>query len=308
MNSRTILLPLAALITATCSPGEQQTELLDSQLQGALEQLIEPFEGEVSIYVRQLGTRRYAAIGADELSPTASMIKVPILAALFDKIAAGNLDYHSKLEYHDSLFYAGEDILGSFKSGEKISLSKVVMLMLTTSDNTAALWCQSLAGTGVAINEWLDSNGFSQTRVNSRTPGRQADWEKYGWGQTTPREMANLLVMIHEGRAVNSAASDEMYRTLARTYWDGEALSQIPPYVQAASKQGAVNRSRSEVVLVNAPSGDYVFCLITRNQDDTSWGFDNAGFVLLRAVSRLLWIHFEPESRWQPDSGWVEWH
>jgi hypothetical protein len=33
----------------------------------------------------------------------------------------------------------------------------------------------------------------------------------------------------------------------------------------------ASDRSRSEVVLVNAPSGDYVFCLITRNQQDESW-------------------------------------
>lgn len=31
----------------------------------------------------------------------------------------------------------------------------------------------------------------------------------------------------------------------ARIYWDGEALSRIPPYVQAASKQGALDRSRS---------------------------------------------------------------
>jgi beta-lactamase class A len=48
-------------------------------------------------------------------------------------------------------------------------------------------------------------------------------------------------------------------------------LSQIPPTVQVASKQGAVNQSRSEVVLVNAPSGDYVFCVITKNQQDESW-------------------------------------
>ena len=145
MNSRMILLPLAALITASFSPGEQQADMVDAQLKAALEQLIEPFEGEVSIYVRQLGVRRYAQINADELCPTASLIKVPILAALFDKIAAGNLDYHANLEYHDSLLYPGVDILGSFKSGEKISLRKVIMLMITTSDNTASLWCQTLA-------------------------------------------------------------------------------------------------------------------------------------------------------------------
>ncbi len=107
--------------------------------------------------------------------------------------------------------------------------------------------------------------------------------------------MAELLMMIREGTAVSREASEEMYRALTRIYWNDEALSQIPPYVQAASKQGAVSASRSEVVLVNAPHGDYVFCLITNNQEDTSWEDDNAGYVLLREVSRLLWKYFEPD-------------
>ncbi len=109
--------------------------------------------------------------------------------------------------------------------------------------------------------------------------------------------------MIREGRAVTSAASEEMYRALTRIYWNDETLSQIPPTVQVASKQGAVNASRSEVVLVNAPSGDYVFSVITKNQKDQRWAYDNAGFVLLREVSRLLWQHFEPEFDWQLAEG-----
>jgi beta-lactamase class A len=52
--------------------------------------------------------------------------------------------------------------------------------------------------------------------------------------------------------------------------------------VQAASKQGAVDKPRSDVVLVNAPSGDY---------------------VLLRRVSALLRRHFEPRHPWMPAAG-----
>jgi len=91
-----------------------------------------------------------------------------------------------------------------------------------------------------------------------------------------------------------------MYRVLTRIYWNDTALSQIPPYVQAASKQGAVDESRSEVVLVNAPHGDYVFCVITKNQTDVSWKYENEGFELIRAVSHLLWEHFEPDYNLQP--------
>ena len=284
-------------------PGER----VDRELQSRLEALTAAFQGQVGIYVRHLPTGRTAAIRADELFPTASLIKVPILLALFEKINSGELDYHGLLTYHDSLYYAGVDLLGSFKSGEEITLSRLVLLMITMSDNTASLWCQQLAGTGTAINGWLEEHGFSQTRVNSRTPGRQGDWEAYGWGQTTPRELARMLVMIRDGRAVSTAASGELYRVLTRVFWDGRALSQVPPTVQAASKQGAVSRSRSEVALVNAPSGDYVFAVITRNQEDESWGSDNEGFTLLRAVSRLLWQTFEPDYGWEPPPGAEVW-
>ena len=231
------------------------------------------------------------------------MIKVPILGALFDKIERGELAYHQQLTYTKDRLYAGEDLLGSFQDGEKVTLDKVAMLMITTSDNTAALWCQELAGTGTTINQWLKDNGFASTRVNSRTDGRKPDQQKYGWGQTTPREMAQLLVKMHTGELVSKAASEEMHRCLSRIYWDGEALSQIPPSVQTISKQGAVNQSRSEAVLVHAPHGDYVFCVITKNQQDQSWGRDNAGYVLLRQVSALLWRHFEPNAAYAPAAG-----
>jgi len=145
------------------------------------------------------------------------------------------------------------------------------------------------AGGGLEINQWLDENGFSQTRMNSRTFDRKDDWEMYGWGQTTPREMAGLLTLIHESKAVSHWASEEMYRYLTRIYWDDEALSSIPRTVQVASKQGALNASRSEVVLVNAPRGDYMFCVITTNQEDESWDENNEGYVLLRKVSAQLW-------------------
>lgn len=291
---------LALALAGTADGRVDVATLIDMALQAKLDSLLAGFHGRVGVYVRHLPSGRTAEISADEVFPTASMIKVPILAAVFDRLERGELDFFQDLTYTDSLLYEGDDILGSFSDSATIPLAQVLMLMITTSDNTAALWAQHLAGTGTGINEWLAENGFEHTRVNSRTPGRQDDWEIYGWGQTTPREMAELLVMIREGRAVSVAASQAMYRHLTRIYWNGTALSRIPPWVQAASKQGAVDRSRSEVVLVNAPSGDYVFCVITKDQEDTSWGRDNEGFELLRRVSSALWAYFEPDHPWEP--------
>jgi beta-lactamase class A len=279
----------------------------DKKLRSMIEALIKDFRGDAGIYVRHLKTGQMVSINSDTLFPTASMIKIPITIGVFDKLEKGELDYHGELIYRDSLLYEGVDILGSFKDGEKIELSKLLMLMITMSDNTASLWCQSLAGSGAVINQWLEDNGFHNIRVNSRTPGREAARERYGWGQTTPREMAELMVRIREGKVISPRASERIYRNLIRIYWDSESLSQIPPYIQVASKQGAVDQSKSEVVLVNAPHGDYVFCVISKNQKDERWTRENEGYVLLRKISSLLWNYFEPGNSWQPAPGIEEW-
>ena len=58
-----------------------------------------------------------------------------------------------------------------------------------------------------------------------------------------------------------------MYRALTRIYWNDEALPEILPTVQVASKQGAVDRSR---------------------------------FQLFRDISRMVWRHSEPDHAWSP--------
>ena len=297
------LVCLLALTPAGRARAAQSPDRPDGGLQRELEAAVTGFHGKVGVYVRNLRTNRSAAINADSVFPTASMIKVPILAATYAAMQRGELHFSDTLVYRDSLLYPGDDILGMARDSARIELGRVIMLMITMSDNTAALWLQQLAGTGTAVNAWLAANGFDSTRVNSRTPGREPNRALYGWGQTTPREMARLLTMIREEKAVSPAASQQMYRALTRIYWNGEALSQIPPWVQAASKQGAVDHSRSETVLVNAPSGDYVFSVITKENADSSWAPSNEAYTLIRKISALLWRHFEPHHAWTPAPG-----
>jgi beta-lactamase class A len=294
-----IKLKLAALLLFFATVSFAQT---DKKLSAQIAQAVKGFHGQIGIYVHNLKTDKTVALNADTLFPTASMIKVSIQCGVMDKIDKGELKYNQKLVYRDSLLYAGEDILGSFKNGDNIQLSKVAMLMITMSDNTASLWLQKLAG-GEYINNWLQQNGFKVLRVNSRVSGREAIRKIYGWGVTTPYEMCRLFTMIRNGEAVSPAVSERMYRNMGRIYWDEHALSQIPPYVHTISKQGAVDESRSETVLVNAPHGDYVFSIITNHNTDQSWGASNEAGLLIKKISALLWHYYEPASDWKPAEG-----
>jgi beta-lactamase class A len=291
-----VLLVACALLTQTAF-SQYRT---DKKLQTQLKALVDSFHGVAGVYVLDLKTGREAAVNADTIFPTASIVKVPILVGIFDKISQGAYTWHQPLVYRDSLARKGSGLLQFFKDSTPTDLQTITSLMITHSDNTAAVWCEKLAGGGVTINAWLEAHGFQDTRVNSRTPGREKYREIYGWGQTTPREMARLVTMIRNQQVINPAASQLMYRIMTHVFWDEYALSQIPPYVQTASKQGMVDDSRSEAVMVNAPHGDYVFYVATKNNVDKRWVPDNEAWQFARKVSALLWNHFEPHSDWQP--------
>jgi beta-lactamase class A len=265
----------------------------DKKLQTKLQEAITGFNGDIGIYVKNLRTGKTVAINADTVFPTASIVKVPIMTGIIYKIHTGELKYDSSFIYKDSLLYEGDDILGSFKNGEKIELKKLLMLMLTTSDNTASLWLQSIAGGGIRINQILDSLGFKDTRINSRTPGREANRAKYQWGQTTPKEMGDLFERIYKKEIYSAEACERMMRILGRNFWDeDESISQIPPTIEVFSKNGCVNASRSEAMIVNEPKNPYIFCIFTKNNKDTSWTHDNEAWVMARRVSKMLWEYF----------------
>jgi beta-lactamase class A len=273
----------------------------DKKLEKQIQLEIKNFNGDIGIYVKNLRTGKTVSINADTIFPTASIVKVPILIGVMDKIEKGELSYNQELVYKDSLLYAGADILGSFKTEEKILLKKVIMLMLTTSDNTASLWLQSLAGKGTRINEILDSLGCKSTRVNSRTPGRENNRTEYGWGQTTAKEMGTLFEKIYRNEIISPTSCERMMRCLGRNYWDeNEAISQIPPTIEVFSKNGCVDASRSEVLLVNAPGNPYIFSIFTKNNKDTSWKYENEAWSLARKISLMLWNYFEPKGEWIP--------
>jgi beta-lactamase class A len=266
----------------------------DKTLEKQIGELIRGFHGTVGIYVHELKKDRVASFNADTVFPTASIVKIPIMIGIMDRIQNKELEFHQVMIYKDTIKYdPGEDVLASFKPDEKILLSKLMLLSISLSDNTASLMLQGIAGGGQRINYLMDSLGYMYTRVNSRTPGREKDREIYGWGQTTPREIARIMEQIEEGAVLSQKSSDRMLRTLGRQYWDEDAISQIPPNIFVASKSGAVDESRNEILYVNAPN-PYIFSIFTKNNKDQSWEYNNEAWVLTRKLSALLFGYFNP--------------
>lgn len=295
MSQKINLLILALIM---CTMGYAQKT--DKKLEEKIKKEIKGFRGDIGIYVHHLKTNKVVAVNADTVFPTASIVKVPILAGVFQKIAKGELKLNQPYQYSSKRAYGGSGLMQFYKDSAQTDLSTMISLMLTYSDNVTSIWLQELAGGGSEINLLMEKLGLSQTKVNSRTVGREKIWEKYGWGQTSPYEMAKLFTMIRNGQVIDDVHSDKMYRYLKNQFYNGRSLSQIPAWVNAIDKTGSVDQARGEVVLVNAPSGDYVFCILTKNNVDTRWTDENESEELTRKLSNMIWNHFEPKHPFTP--------
>ena len=269
----------------------------DKKLQQLLQHEVKSFHGDIGIFVQHFKKNIQVDIQADSIFPTASIVKIPILVGIFQKINEGELQLSEPYVYHDDRVYGGSGLMQFYKDSSRTDLSTMVSLMLTYSDNVASIWCQELAGGGNRINQLMDDLGFLNTKVNSRTTGREDSWKQYGWGQTTPREIAVLLTLIRRGEVISPRLSDKMYRYLKNQFYNERSLSQFPAHIATASKTGSIHDARGEVVFVHAPSGDFVFTILTKNNQDQRWTADNEAEELTRCIANLLWNYFEPKQK-----------
>src|SRR5208283_3138589 len=162
------------------------------------------FQGTVSLYAKNLDTG--ATVGIRENIPvrTASTIKLPIMAAVFDAVARGKIKWTKQLTVRKADQVTGSGVIGSeFSDGTRLPLRDVVHLMIVLSDNTATNMTLDRV-TSNQVNAYLDRIGISTTRSNRKVRGdggelaaaqgwsdfgKRPENQKYGLGVSTPLDM-----------------------------------------------------------------------------------------------------------------------
>jgi beta-lactamase class A len=305
-------LVLLLLIIVTPVPCPAQT----NPLKHKLDSIATAFHGVLGYSLHNLKTGESIQRLGDTSFPSASTIKLAILVEAMEKQQQGSLDYDAGLPFTEKDRQYGTGVIHNYRAGGTIPVRQLVHLMIAQSDNTATIiLCQKIGS--AAINDWLARNGFKTTRLLVPFPysgsfdevgaaGGPA-WDqvrKWGMGVTTPNEMRRLMEMIATGRAGTPAASDEMQRILNHQYHDDGIASQIPPWVAVGSKHGSEDRSRSDVAIVHSPRGNYVLSIYTNDAKDTGVKWDNEQDSAIRAISRVVWLHYNPSVKWRPPAGY----
>ena len=289
------LLKRALLACAVAVSGMATAPAAD--LASQIQPLIDDFDGEVAVVIKQLDTGEEFEYRATEPMPTASLIKLPLMVAAFQDVADGKLELAKPITLQAEDKVPGSGILTEhFSPGAVLSLDNVIHLMITYSDNTATNLVIDQVGLPRTA-ELMKTLGCDETVLNSKVYRRDTSIfpersQKYGLGSTTAKEIVSLLEKLHAGTLVSPEASEQMLAHL-RACDDNTKLRRfLPAGTRTANKTGAVSDTRCDAALVESPAGPLAMCVLATNIEDRSWNSDNAAEVLCGKIGKAAYDYF----------------
>ncbi|MBP7056429.1 MAG: serine hydrolase, partial [Candidatus Omnitrophica bacterium] len=136
-------------------------------LKKSLVRRITGFDGEAGIVIKDLRTNKELTFHKDRLFPSASIVKIPIMAACFLAADQGKikLDQEVALKASDKL--SGSGMVKDMPAGSTFSVQRLINLMISDSDNTATNMLTSLLGMDY-LNKTFVGFGLKNTKLSRR--------------------------------------------------------------------------------------------------------------------------------------------
>jgi beta-lactamase class A len=206
----TVLKPtacLALLIVATCLPcpthaqqsPQEKEQILWQKLEGTISDTDHKLDGVLAVAILDLSTGQKYLLHADEVLPTASSIKIAILAEFYRQVQQGKLKFTDLYTLQQTDLVGGSGISEAFTPGvTRLTLRDVAALMISVSDNSATNVMIDRIGME-NVNALLDSLGLPHTRLRRKMMDLKAATEGRE-NVATPREMMALLEALYRER------------------------------------------------------------------------------------------------------------
>lgn len=220
------------------------------------------YNAVVSIYIKDIKTQYRIEINSDIPFPAASVIKIPIMAAVYHLAEKGELSLDEILVYNKKHRCGGSGVIKNLPYGEKFKIRKLVELMITISDNVATHMLIDRIGLN-KLNKTFKELGLKNTILNRYVmdlKSRQQGKENY----TTAEEIGELLEKIYKGKLVSKEASSEMLKFLLEQKITDRLPSKLPPQAVVAHKTGLMRDLCHDTGIVFTRNGDFIICVLTK--------------------------------------------
>jgi beta-lactamase class A len=221
------------------------------------------FHGEAGILVKDLKSGQSIGINEAKLFPSASLVKVPIMAVLYAAAEEGKIDLDGSIVLRRQHKIRSCSKVYFSRVGTRWPIRELVERMITESDNTATNMIVDALGFGY-INQKFVEFGLKNTDLRRGVMDlawRNAGIENY----TTADDMAFILEKIYRGELVSPAASAEMLGVLKRQKVNDRIPRGLPSDMTIAHKTGLLRDTVSDVGIVFAPEGDFILCVLTQD-------------------------------------------
>lgn len=249
------------------------------------------YRGNVGIYLRDLHTGRTWEYNPDRPFPSASLIKVPIMAAVFEKIRVGAITLDTQIKLTRGGRVGGSGSLKWVRDGTSLSVMEIIYKMITESDNTATKMLIDYVGMDYLAVAFARM-GLERTNITeegmSLKSGRVA---RENW--TTAREMGGLMERIYSGELVNREASEFMLDVLKHTKSRSRLRKGLPLGWEIGHKTGLLRKSCHDVGIVFSPRGDFVIAVLTSDVPD----YASAKNFIAR-VAKLTYKYYKIDSEY----------
>lgn len=266
-------------------------------LQKQLVNLIAGHHGHVAIAWKNFNGDSYHH-NADEIMPTASLIKLAVMAEVYFQAKESKIKLDDMLTLKKEDMVQGSGILTDhFSPGATFSLRDAVHLMIVYSDNTATNMVLDKVGIK-SVNERMAGLGLKETRINAKvfkgstTSVDPERTKKYGLGSTTANEMLKLLEMMYKGELVSAEASKAMLEHMKKCDDKDKFTRFLPKGVTVAHKTGSVSDARTDAGILYFKGGPVALVVLTSQNEDKSWTPGNAGNKLCADIAKKVVEYF----------------
>lgn len=267
-----ISLLLCPILLAGGNTASRKEDVLWSKLARSIEALDGKLDGVVGVAIVDLTSGREWMYHADEVFPTASTIKLALLAELYQQHELAMQGKPGNVKLTDLYTVRKEDIVVDSAILENLTPGVTVLtnrdlagMVVAVSDNSATNILIDRV-TFRRVNELLDSIQASETRLQRKMMDLNAAREGRE-NLATPRQILKLLSAVYQNKLFGADLTKDFFQLLETTK-DSPIPRLLPEGVKIANKPGELAGVRSDAGIVFVPNRPFAIAVMTTYDRD----------------------------------------
>ncbi|MDT8719610.1 serine hydrolase [Clostridium sp. 19966] len=238
-----------------------------------------------SIYFKDLKSGCQCSIDEKVVVPSASIIKLFIMAKAFETCNSGRWKLNDKVtvEGKNRVPYS---IVYLLDESNSYTILDLITLMIVQSDNSATNKLIDMLGMG-DINDYISQLGFKDTLLQRKMMDMDAK-EKGLENYTSAQDVGKFLKMLYDGQIINKHYSDMMLDIMKEQLDSSMMRIDIPDDIVVAHKTGDLTNIKHDAGIVFTDKESYIFVMLT--WDALS---DNYARNAIGSVSKLVYNYVD---------------